>query len=116
MKKTIQISIFFCLSMHGLNYSIENKTDGQIHIILEYEANSMCPPAERIIGNHQKIIIKSGLCHAYHITIHGIDQSFTIKKQITKTSLDQCIISILHNDTSSKSSIDQSNNIILMID
>lgn len=109
MKKIIRISPFFYLSIYAFNYSIENKTNGQIQILLEYEANTICPFVERIIQKNQKKIIKSGLCKAHQITIQGQNQSFTIKKKIKKKEYDQCIISIIQNQSNVQTSFCQSN-------
>ncbi len=87
MKKITKISAFFYVSLHGLDYTIENKTNGQIQIMLEYEANKICTATERIIQKNQKATIKSGLCRAYQITIYGTDQSLIIQKKLKKANI-----------------------------
>jgi hypothetical protein len=104
MKKIIQISMFFCFGIHGFNYSIENKTDGQIQILLEYEADSLCTPTERIIAKDQIVTIKSGLCRAHHITIKGQDDSFEIQKQLNNKEFQNCEIQLRNEETVSKTS------------
>jgi hypothetical protein len=104
MKKIIQISMFFCLGIHGFNYSIENKTDGQIQILLEYEADSVCTPIERIIAKDQIVTIKSGLCRAHQITIKDQDNSFEIQKQLNNKEFQSCEIRFRNAETVSNPS------------
>lgn len=115
MKKITKISAFFYVSLHGLDYTIENKTNGQIQIMLEYEANKICTATERIIQKNQKATIKSGLCRAYQITIYGTDQSLIIQKKIKKSEYNQCTISVIHKVLNLKRS-DNKLNIQLIIE
>jgi hypothetical protein len=91
-KKPILAITFFFMSIQSLNYSIENKTDGQIQILIEYEGSSICTAAERIIAQNRHAVIKAGPCQIHSISI----------KKIRENSSYQCYFLTIPKESSQK--------------
>lgn len=106
-KKPILAITFFFMSIQALNYSIENKTDGQIQILIEYEGSSICTPTERLIEKNKSTTIKAGPCQVRKIIIQGSGVLHTIPKP-SSAAIQNYTITIMDKKPKSKTCSDES--------